>query len=125
MKYPPDVAFWAFTMAGNLVLLAIFGGIPTHVAKRFTMLIDFGRAALFFYIVHMFFVFGFGALWVWAFGHDTGRKQPMNPDSTRGIDNVFAYLAIWGLAMVLLWPVVRWYARFKATKTADSIWRFF
>ncbi|RFN50723.1 hypothetical protein FIE12Z_4961 [Fusarium flagelliforme] len=125
MKYPPDVAFWAFTMAGNLVLLAIFGGIPTHIAKRFTMLIDFGRAALFFYIVHMFFVFGFGALWVWAFGHDTGRKQPMNPDSTRGIDNVFAYLAIWGLAMVLLWPVVRWYARFKATKTADSIWRFF
>ncbi|KAH6994605.1 hypothetical protein EDB82DRAFT_198273 [Fusarium venenatum] len=125
MKYPPDVAFWAFTMAGNFFLLAIFKGIPTRVASRFTMLIDFGRAALFFYIVHMFFVFGFGAFWVYMFGHDTGRKKPMNPDVTDGIDNPFAFLAIWAMAMLLLWPVVRWYSRFKATKTADSLWRLF
>ncbi|KAL4732735.1 hypothetical protein ACLX1H_001754 [Fusarium chlamydosporum] len=123
MKYPPDVAFWAFTLAGNFLLLAFFGGIPTSVAKRFTILLDFGRAALFFYIVHMFFVFGFGSFWVYLFGHDTGRKQPINPGSTRGIENVFAYLAIWALSMLMLWPVVRWYSRFKATKTADSIWR--
>ncbi|CAF3435334.1 hypothetical protein SNK03_007431 [Fusarium graminearum] len=125
MKYPPDVAFWAFTMAGNLFLLAIFRGIPTRVASRFTMLIDFGRAALFFYIVHMFFVFGFGAFWVYMVGYDTGRPKPMNPDVTDGIENPFAFLGIWALAMLMLWPVVRWYGRFKATKTADSLWRLF
>ncbi|KAF5663651.1 hypothetical protein FHETE_7356 [Fusarium heterosporum] len=125
MKYPPDVAFWAFTMAGNLLLLAFFGGIPSTVAKRFTILLDFGRAALFFYLSHMFLVFIFGALMVRWFGHDTGRNGQMNPDSTRGIDNVFAYLGVWALSMLLIWPLVRWYSRFKATKPADSIWRFF
>ncbi|KAF5715394.1 hypothetical protein FMUND_6876 [Fusarium mundagurra] len=125
MKYPPDVAFWAFTLAGNLFLLAIFGGIPTSVAKRFTMLLDFGRAALFFYLAHLFFVFIFGGVMVDWFGHETENHGQLDPDSTRGIDNVFAYLAIWGLSMLLLWPLVRWYGRFKATKPADSIWRFF
>ncbi|SCV42109.1 uncharacterized protein FFB14_07636 [Fusarium fujikuroi] len=125
MKYPPDVAFWAFTLAGNLFLLAVFGGIPTSVAKRFTMLLDFGRAALFFYLAHLFFVFIFGGVMVGWFGHETENHGQMDPDSKRGIDNVFAYLAIWGLSMLLLWPLVRWYGRFKATKPADSIWRFF
>ncbi|KAF5025538.1 hypothetical protein F66182_2346 [Fusarium sp. NRRL 66182] len=125
IKYPPDVAFWAFTMAGNLFLLAFFGGIPTSVAKRFTMLLDFGRAALFFYIAHLFIVFIFGSLLVRWLGHDTDSPEPMNPGSTRGIDNVFAYLGIWALTMLMLWPLVRWYSRFKATKPADSIWKFF
>ncbi|KAI1033174.1 hypothetical protein LB505_010573 [Fusarium chuoi] len=125
MKYPPDVAFWAFTLAGNLLLLAVFGGIPTSVARRFTMLLDFGRAALFFYLAHLFFVFIFGGVMVGWFGHETENHGQMDPDSKRGIDNVFAYLAIWGLSMLLLWPLVRWYGRFKATKPADSIWRFF
>jgi len=59
------------------------------------------------------------------FGHETENHGQMDPDSKRGIDNVFVYLAIWGLSMLLLWPLVRWYGRFKATKPADSIWRFF
>ncbi|KAJ3535985.1 hypothetical protein NM208_g6913 [Fusarium decemcellulare] len=125
IKYPPDVAFWAFTLAGNFFLLAFFGGIPTHIAKRMTLLLDFGRAALFFYLAHLFFVFILGAVMVSLFGHDTGNPEQMNPDSTRGIDNVFAYLSIWAFAMLLLWPLTKWYGRFKLGKPADSIWRFF
>ncbi|KAF4984117.1 hypothetical protein FDECE_17156 [Fusarium decemcellulare] len=125
IKYPPDVAFWAFTLAGNFFLLAFFGGIPTHMAKRMTLLLDFGRAALFFYLAHLFLVFILGAVMVGLFGHDTGHPEQMNPDSTRGIDNVFAYLSIWAFAMLLLWPLTKWYGRFKLGKPADSIWRFF
>ncbi|KAM0424438.1 hypothetical protein ACHAPT_010360 [Fusarium lateritium] len=125
IKYPPDVAFWAFTLTGNFFLLAFFGGIPASVAKRFTLLLDFGRAALFFYIAHLFFVFIFGALMVSLFGHDTGIPTQMDPGSTRGIDNVFAYLGIWAFAMLVMWPLVRWYSKFKGGKPADSIWRFF
>ncbi|KAF4975561.1 hypothetical protein FZEAL_7676 [Fusarium zealandicum] len=125
IKYPPDVAFWAFTLAGNFFLLAFFGGIPTGVAKRFTLLLDFGRAALFFYLVHLFFVFILGALMVRAFGHDTGQPEQMKPGSTRGIDNLFGYFGIWALIMLMIWPLTRWYSRFKGTKSADSIWRFF
>ncbi|KAH6889489.1 hypothetical protein B0T10DRAFT_52795 [Thelonectria olida] len=125
IKYPPDVAFWAFTLAGNFFLLALFAGIPTHVASRFTMLLDFGRAALFFYIAHLFMVFLFGGVLIAWLGHDVGIPNPNNPDTSRGIDNAWAYFAIWGILMLSMWPIVRWYGRFKATKPADSIWRFF
>lgn len=124
-KYPPDLAFWAFTLAGNFFLLAFFGGIPESIAKRFTLLIDFGRAALFFYLVHLFVVFAFGGVMISLFGHEVGRAGQMDPGMTRGIDNLFGYLGIWAATMLLLWPLVRWYGRFKGEKSADSIWRFF
>jgi uncharacterized membrane protein len=124
VKYPPDVAFWAFALAGNFFLLAIFVAIPVRVAKRFTILLDFGTSALFFYIVHMLVIFALGAALVALFGHDTGVRDPMG-GTTQGIDNPYAYFAIWALAMLMLWPVCRWYSRFKSTKPADSIWRFF
>lgn len=125
VKYPPDVAFWALTLAGTFFLLAFFAAIPARTASRFTMLLDFGRAALFFYIVHLFMVFIVGGAMVAWFGHDVGIPSSNNPDSSQGIDNPWAYFAIWAACMLALWPVVRWYGRFKATKPADSIWRFF
>ena len=125
IKYPPDVAFWAFTMSGCLFLLAIFGAIPTRISKRFALLLDFGTAALFFYVTHLFVVFTLGRIFVVLFGHDTGLSHPMNPDSTRGIDNLFGYFGVWALDMLILWPLTRWYSRFKSNKSADSIWRFF
>lgn len=125
IKYPPDVAFWAFTMAGCLFLLAIFGAIPTRISKRFSLLLDFGTAALFFYVAHLFVVFILGRILVTLFGHDTGIANPMKPDITRGIDNLFGYFGAWALAMLSLWPMTRWYSRFKSNKPADSIWRFF
>ncbi|KAK7419836.1 hypothetical protein QQZ08_010670 [Neonectria magnoliae] len=125
VKYPPDVAFWAFTLAGNFFLLALFGGLPVRIGKRLTLLLDFGRAALFFYVVHLFMVFIVGAILVPLLGHDVGIPNPQDPDKSMGIDNVWAYLAIWGTCMLLLWPVTRWYSRFKSTKPVDSIWRFF
>ncbi|KAF7539128.1 hypothetical protein G7Z17_g12480 [Cylindrodendrum hubeiense] len=125
IKYPPDVAFWALTLAGNFFLLALFGGLPVRISQRLTILLDFGRAALFFYIVHLFAVFIVGAILVPLLGHDTGIPITNNPDSTQGIDNIWAYFAIWGACMLLLWPATRWYSRFKSNKSADSIWRFF
>lgn len=126
VKYPPDVAFWAFALAGNLLLLAILGAIPARVAsRRLLILLDFGTAALFFYVVHLFVVAGAGAVMIPWFGREVGRANPMNPGSTRGIESIPAYLAIWALAMLVMWPMTRWYGQFKSTKSADSIWRFF
>lgn len=125
VKYPPDVAFWAFTMGANMFLLALFGGMPTHYAKRLTMLLDFGTTALFFYIVHMFFLIGMSVVLVPLFGHDTGVDDPISRKPSKGIDNLFAYFGVWAFTLLVLWPVCRWYSRFKSTKGVDSLWRFF
>ncbi|PHH59042.1 hypothetical protein CDD81_3847 [Ophiocordyceps australis] len=125
VKYPPDVAFWAMTVAANLFLLAGFGAMPARAVKSLGMLLDFGTSALFFYIVHFLLLLIMASVLVPLFGHDTGVPYPLDPNATRGIDNIAAYFTIWAIAMLTLWPLCRLYSRFKSRKPADSIWRFF
>ncbi|KAL6871702.1 hypothetical protein HDV57DRAFT_270773 [Trichoderma longibrachiatum] len=126
IKYPPDVAFWAFTMAGNLFMLGAFASIPTHIARRFGMLLSFGTSALFFYVVHLNIVMSpLGTLIKEAFGSDAGHEDPMHPGSTKGITNLFGYFALWFSLLLIMWPACFYYSRFKSTRHADSLWRFF
>ncbi|KAG6024054.1 hypothetical protein E4U41_001871 [Claviceps citrina] len=125
VKYPPDLAFLAFTMAGTLLILALFTALPPRLARRLTMLLDFGTSALFFYMVHMLALITLGAAVVALFGHETGVPDPMNPEKTRGVDDLRAYLAFWAVVMLGMWPACAWYSRFKSRRGADSLWRFF
>ncbi|UKZ76803.1 hypothetical protein TrVFT333_004515 [Trichoderma virens FT-333] len=126
IKYPPDVAFWASTLAGNLFLLGAFSSIPVHVARRFGMLLSFGTSSLFFYVVHLNIVMSpVGTLLKNLFGTEAGHSDPMHPGSTRGITNLFAYFVLWCLLLLIMWPACFYYSRFKSTRHADSLWRFF
>lgn len=126
VKYPPDVAFFALTMAGNMMLMAVLTAMPPSAGKRLTMLLDFGTSALFFYIMHMLILLGLGSILVALFGHDLGRPDPMDPGKpARGIDSLWAYFTFWAAVMLILWPLCRSYSRWKSTKAADSIWRVF
>ncbi|QYS95444.1 hypothetical protein H0G86_002736 [Trichoderma simmonsii] len=126
IKYPPDVAFWAFTMAGNLFMLGAFSSIPVHVAKRFGMLLSFGTSSLFFYVVHLNLVMSpLGTLLKNLFGTETGHGDPMHPGNTKGIANLFVYFIFWVLLLLIMWPACFYYSRFKSTRHADSLWRFF
>ncbi|KAL7952049.1 hypothetical protein V8C42DRAFT_350308 [Trichoderma barbatum] len=126
IKYPPDVAFWAFTMAGNLFLLGAFSTIPVHIAKRFDMLLSFGTSSLFFYVVHLNLVMSpLGTLLKTIFGTEAGHSDPMHPGNTKGITNLFAYFVFWCALLLIMWPACFYYSRFKSTRHADSLWRFF
>ncbi|OAA62081.1 hypothetical protein LEL_10745 [Akanthomyces lecanii RCEF 1005] len=126
VKYPPDVAFWAATLAGNFYLLAALRTLPAQlVAKRFMMLLDFGRTALFFYVAHLVLIFSLSPWIVATFGHDTGVGNLTTLGTQRVIDSLPAFFAIWAAFMMALWPLCRWYGRFKLTKPSDSLWRFF
>ncbi|KAK0730938.1 hypothetical protein B0H67DRAFT_563319 [Lasiosphaeris hirsuta] len=125
-KYPPDVAFWAFSMAGNFFLLALFSAIPPRIAsKAFHVLLVFGTSALFFYVVHIFMLFGSGAIVVAWLGHDMDSKDPLTGGPGYGVDQLWAYFGNWVLCLVALYPLCRWYGGFKKTREPDSIWRFF
>jgi hypothetical protein len=127
VKYPPDVAFWSFTLAVNFVLLAAFGALPPRFAKRtFHVLLVFGTSALFFYVVHLFLLFALGAAWIAAVGHKLESKDPFtNEPGGIGVDQIWAFLTNWVLALAILYPLCRWYGRFKKTQGVDSLWRFF
>lgn len=126
VKYPPDFAFFSFTLAGTFTLLAAFTAIPQGAAVRSGgVLLAFGQSALFFYVAHMVVLFtGVGVL-LRFFGHDTGLPPPMDGRPAVGIDNLWLWWANWAFVMVVMYPLCRWYGGFKKTRSADSVWRFF
>ena len=125
VKYTPDVAYMALTMGGNMALLAAFTAIPPRVGKRLTLLLDLGTSALFFYVVHMGVLMVASIPLLALFGEDTGVENPMRPGDTFAITSLWVYFAVWVGVVMILWPLCRWYSRFKSTKSADSLWRFF
>ncbi|KAJ0145137.1 hypothetical protein CTA2_1045 [Colletotrichum tanaceti] len=140
VKYPPDLAFFAYTLAAVFFLLGVLGMIPARTAagagaagKWLRPLLAFGTSALFFYVVHMAVLFGLSILvTVRLFGHDNG--MPPSPVAGTpgagvgvgvGVDNVVVWWANWAVVMVVMYPLCRWYSAFKKTRSADSVWRFF
>ncbi|KAK1584935.1 uncharacterized protein LY79DRAFT_559825 [Colletotrichum navitas] len=127
VKYPPDVAFFAYTLAATFFLLAALGAVPPRFAtRRLGVLLVFGTSALFFYVAHLVVVFVLAMLvTVPLFGRETGRPAPMEGGSTRGVDSVSVYWANWAVVMAVMYPLCKWYSAFKRTRSADSVWRFF
>lgn len=101
-KYPPSPAFLALFLGIDGLLLAVFA--LTSRARLFAPLEVYGRAPLFFYLLHLW-VFG-----LVSFAFANGTSLPV-------------MYAVWAVAVVAMYPACVWYARFKNAKPADSMWR--
>lgn len=104
-KYPPSLVFVLFTLGVDLLLLALLSKLDLLLAQGGPLPV-FGKAALFFYVLH---------LYLYAF---VGMAFPEG--SGLGV----TYTA-WLVGLALLYPLCRWYGRFKAGTAVNSIWRFF
>ncbi|KAK2009771.1 hypothetical protein LZ32DRAFT_608175 [Colletotrichum eremochloae] len=127
VKYPPDVAFFAYTLAATFFLLAALGAVPPRFATRYLgVLLAFGTSALFFYVVHLVVLFALAILvTIPLFGHENDRPPVIPGQPAVGVDSVLVYWANWALVMAIMYPLCRWYSAFKKTTSADSVWRFF
>ncbi|KAL9633082.1 MAG: hypothetical protein Q9204_003543 [Flavoplaca sp. TL-2023a] len=126
IKYPPSFAYMTFTMSLNFLLLAFFGALPKKVARRIPTLLTFGQSALFFYILHLLLYFGMAILVKQWFGRELDHVDPMTGKPAIGTEGEPAVMWItWLLGLAILWPLCRWYGRFKSTKGVNSVWRFF
>ncbi|KXJ96825.1 hypothetical protein Micbo1qcDRAFT_155489 [Microdochium bolleyi] len=124
-KYPPDVAFFAYTLAVNLLFLTALDLVPRRflpattttkptpptgtgggsatqrIASRFltallSILLTFGNSALFFYMAHQFVVFGAGSLLTSLFGREIpGETNPLHPGEP--LRGIQSVWAFWGL----------------------------
>ncbi|KAH8881447.1 hypothetical protein GQ53DRAFT_754293 [Thozetella sp. PMI_491] len=126
VKYPPDVAFATMTTGGNLMLLALFSAVPSRFAVRWGHVLQvFGTSALFFYVVHLPVLFGFGRLARAWLAHPTGRIDPHTGEEMVGVDSLWGFFGNWLLLMVVMYFLCKHYGAFKRTKGPDSLWRFF
>jgi len=103
VKYPPSITFLLLTMGLNLLLLSLFQALARVRLPR--ILPVFGRAALFFYVVHLFLYMGMG--------HLVGRRGV-------SIDRMFV---LWILGLALLYLPCLWYGRMRQRQPSGSLLR--
>jgi uncharacterized membrane protein len=106
VKYPPSMTFTLLTMGINLIILGLFAQATEKVQRILQPLIVFGRAPLFFYILHLFLYLRIGR---W-----------LAPDGT-SIPALYLY---WLLGLLILFPLTLWYGVFKQGQPARSLLRF-
>jgi len=106
VKYPPSITFTLLTMGLNLLLLGLFAKANEKLQTFFYSLVVFGRAPLFFYVIHLFLYAGLG-LW-------------LTPEGT-SLASMYPY---WLLGLLILFPVCLLYGRLKQYPPANRVLRF-
>ncbi|RUS13170.1 hypothetical protein BC937DRAFT_86223 [Endogone sp. FLAS-F59071] len=124
IKYAPDLAFSTLFMSVNHFLLALFYLVPIDSPSAFVQfiaegpLLDYGRSSFFFFIVHhLVYLLSSVAIGLWWPGAKNSEGKV-----ALGYTGFFI---VWILGLVIMWRLCRWYAKFKASKGPDSIFRFF
>lgn len=116
-KYPPSLLYVCATLSISFLLLCWADGRDNRFTRTLAV---YGKVPLFYYIVHWYVLhtlalalmmwqgFAWGDLNFGAFG--MGRPQP---SVVSGVGLGATYL-IWAVVVAALFPLCRWYGRYKA-----------
>jgi uncharacterized membrane protein len=109
-KYPPSLLYLMMTLGPALMLLACF----EHARGAFArFLATFGEVPFFFYVVHIYLIHGLAV----AAGLALTGILSSSPAIGLSLPSVYA---VWLLALVLLYPICRWFAAIK--KSGQGWW---
>jgi uncharacterized membrane protein len=122
-KYPPSLLYMLMTIGPGMLFLA-FCGEGQNAVTRFISV--FGRVPFFYYILH-FFLLHAGAMAMffinghtWAEGQHPTEVIPFYVIPGVGLSLPYVYL-VWIAAIILLYPVCKWYDKYKA-KHKNNKW---
>jgi len=107
-KYPPSLVFLLLTLGICMLVLALFSKLESKLSGSRNPLLVFGRVPFFFYIFHLYFFALTGLIWA----------------AKNGTSLLIMYL-VWLVGLIFLYPLCRWYEKFKNRKPVESVWRFF
>jgi uncharacterized membrane protein len=112
-KYPPSLAYLCMTLGPALILLAL---APRDATARWAKpLVVFGRVPLFYYLAHLYVLrIPLIAVAAARLGARALRGPSGGTAGSPELSLAYAYFA-WIAAVVLLYPVCRWYAGIKAS----------
>lgn len=119
-KYPPSLTYLLMTLGPSLVLLACMERLPQLVPR---FLVTFGRVPMFFYLVHLPLIHllaivlhamaGREYMWLFATWSDTTHWPGTAPGRGFGLPVIYA---TWLAAVLILYPVCRWFGELKRRK---------
>ncbi len=104
-KYPPSLTYSLLTLGVLLVCVYLFSRWDVWLQRWGAPLLVFGRVSLFFYIVHLYLYMIIG------FAFPSGTSIPI-------------MYVTWLVGLLILYPLCRWYGRFKQRQAPDAIWHF-
>jgi uncharacterized membrane protein len=114
-KYPPSLHFLLMTMGPALILLAAIEPLKKRLAGP---VITFGRVPFFFYIVHLYVIHGLAMLFLIYQGREGSEYVLSSAGISSGALRNFGLslgtvYVIWVLVIILLYPLCRWYQRYR------------
>jgi uncharacterized membrane protein len=122
-KYPPSLLYLLMTLGPSLLFLAFSENQPSALARK---VIVFGRVPLFFYVMHIFMVHfvamiaavmtGY-SVWTMIFNTWVTFSQEL---TGYGFSLPVVYV-VWIAIVILLYPVSRWYERYKMANR-QKVW---
>ena len=115
-KYPPSLFFVSMTIGVALILLAFMEGKQNRMLKWAKV---YGRVPFFYYVLHLYLIHALCVIVFFVSGY--GVKDIVSPQTpflfrpaAFGYSLPVVYL-IWIVVVALLYPVCRWYNRYKST----------
>lgn len=124
-KYPPSLLFVLATLGITFLVLSFMDGVK----NRFTDIISvYGKVPLFYYLIHWYVVHGlmFAMVFLQGFGIQDLQFGAFNfgrPRTGTGVELPMIYL-IWFCVVASLYPLCKWYGRYKETHRDNKLLRY-
>lgn len=115
-KYPPSLMYTLMTLGPSILFLAFFENMRGGFARFF---ISFGRVPFFYYLCHLFLIHALTIIAFFIAGYRTNAitSEPFYFRPPEFGYPLWAVYAIWAGVILLLYPLCRWYDRYKSTHT--------
>jgi uncharacterized membrane protein len=124
-KYPPSLLFILLFL--GLTFMTLF--ISEKINNGFSnILAAYGKVPLFYFIIHLFIIHSlmFAMLYIQGFGNKDflfGALKNGRPATGGGVQLPLVYL-IWLSVVLLLYPVCKWYGRYKSQHKENKLLRY-
>ena len=121
-KYPPSLLFLLLTLGPAMLGLWFFEGRTPHLLRPVLII---GKVPMFYYVLHIPLIHlialiicfvRYGHVY-WVFQSPTIADYPFAAPPGWGLPLPWVY-AVWGIVVVLLYPLCRWFAGVKQRHTA-------
>jgi uncharacterized membrane protein len=124
-KYPPSLVFCLLTLGVMFVVLSLVDDMQNSYSAIVT---TYGKVPLFYFIIHWYLLHPIMFLIVFLQGYKTSDLvfgvSLGRPKGLSGVSLFWTYV-IWISVVILLYPVCKWYGRYKENHK-DKLWlRYF
>ncbi|GAA4324527.1 DUF1624 domain-containing protein [Flaviaesturariibacter amylovorans] len=114
-KYPPSLLFLLMTLGPALLLLRLVDTASGRVARA---AITIGRVPMFFYLLHIYLIHLLALFVAVLTGYhwsDMVSQVPFTPAPRNWGQPLAVVYLVWMLVVALLYPLCRWYERYKSS----------